>query len=405
MASPLGNALRYSHLRRNERFLYVYIIFSPIVDLITGVMIHRFHFSEGGLGTPSQLFRIAFIPLLFITLPRKQSILSLIILTWLLIVEGFGFFSIVRISQIVSGFNYSIKLFFSVILLLSANSAIRKGLQMQQLTNWYLLSATLYALGVVIPTILGIGVTNYGEGTFGQKGLFASGNALSIYMGVACIFAALVRHKSPYDWGRFLIILSALLLAGTKTGLVFLSVLGLILIAKQSFWKQILIAITLGSVIVVFWQSIADIFSTIFDVVLYLWEKRDDNLTFFVSGRNKYVIDAFAELWGSNYLLIRLIIGGGAFVSFRNDITNNMSFDTLETDPFDILFMYGVIGLTVYIIIAISFIRQGLKCHNSISLLIILFVGHSVFAGHVLFEGIPMITGVVLYLCAKYHSE
>ena len=56
------------------------------------------------------------------------------------------------------------------------------------IVRYFILSATIYAVIILISNILGINFDVYGDG-LGSKGVFTSGNGLGIFIGVAGLFS------------------------------------------------------------------------------------------------------------------------------------------------------------------------------------------------------------------------
>lgn len=398
--------LNHNILRvKKDNLVLSYIILSPIIDLLTGILIFRFNFSEGSLGSPSQIFRIIFIFLFFSQLKEKQALFIFALSFWLTSIEIVNIMWGGSIFNIMSGLNYAIKVIFIFLLYFSSKNAIPTKFTLTKLIDCFTTSAFLYALGIIIPYFLGISIANYGEGNFGQKGLFASGNALGIYMGTACIINLLKIKKNKFDNLKSILIISAVILSGTKTSMVFLLFSLIVFIVKQEKNIRFLIIISILLVLLFYSDKIIELFKTIFDVIIFLYEQREDDLTFIVSGRNKYVIDAFNEIFKSNHFILKFIFGGGAFLSFRNNITPNMIFDTLETDPFDVLFMWGIIGLLFYLWLCYKLLYLSLPKKNFLSIICLFFVLHSIFAGHIIFEGIPMIIAAILFLISQENNS
>lgn len=268
-----------------------------------------------------------------------------------------------------------------------------------KIVNVFLDSSCLYALGIIIPTVLGIGVSSYGfEDTFGQKGLFASGNALNIYLGTALSIALLRINKTKKDVIKIFILMAGIILLGTKTAFLFLFFGIMLYLKNQPKHLRMFILIFVFVIFYTYGDVILKALSGIYDVILYRFSIRVDFLTFITSGRNVYITDAFDEFFKSSIWPIKFIFGGGAFLSFRSAYYPGMSYDTLEMDMFDIFFMYGLIGAVIYMILFYVILAVSFKKSKVLFMLFALFLFHSFLAGHVVFDGLPIIAGLVLYL-------
>lgn len=62
------------------------------------------------------------------------------------------------------------------------------------IVRYFILSATIYAVIILISNILGINFDVYGDG-LGSKGVFTSGNGLGIFIGVAGLFLYMLIYQ------------------------------------------------------------------------------------------------------------------------------------------------------------------------------------------------------------------
>lgn len=397
-------------LKNKYECIIIYIIFSPIFDLLSGILIHKLHLPEGFIGSPSQIFRLLYIFIFFLLLTGRQVKICLIIAIWLVLLEIFGLFISSSLQAFMSGLNYAFKILFVFLLYYSVNNSLRHGIEINRFIYALHTSATIYALGILIPTALGVGIMTYQDmegGVFGQRGLFASGNALGIYLGMAAMFVMLKREHSVKDIIQFIIITSALLLLGTKTALLFIvfAILVYITYSLKSFFIRLLLLLSCGFGIYLFRDSIISTLSIIYEVVFFRFERSDTFLSFIMSGRDVYIHDAFISFFQSPIWVFKILVGGGAFMSFRSFWYPGMFLDQLEMDLFDVLFMYGLIGLFLYCGICYYFLVKSFCLHRLLFLLTLAFVMHSVLAGHILFDGIPMISGVFLAVIINHFKQ
>lgn len=384
----------------------IYILASPIADFITGIMIHKMHMPEGFLGSPSQILRLTFLVLFFHVISKKQLKISILVLFWLIGIESTSLFFVPSIVCMLSGLNYAIKILFILVLYYACKTALSKKIQYIDFANALLNSAMLYGLGVLIPTFLGIGMTTYTEGTFGQRGLFASGNALGIYLGIASIYSILANKKSTFTFFRSVIIVASLSILGTKTALICLAVGFLILLYKQPRRIRLYLVFLISLLAFSYSDEIIGLFNTVFDVIVFLFNRKSTFFEFLMNSRDEYIINAINQFFESNIWGLKIIFGGGAFMSFRPKYIDGMVFDQLETDIFDITFMYGAIGLIIYLSIVLHYLKLAIKTHNGYLIIISIFFSlHSIIAGHILFDGIPMIIGIFTALSIKNYPN
>lgn len=157
------------------------------------------------------------------------------------------------------------------------------------------------------------------------------------------------EKKTFIDICKSLILLLSLLLLATKTALLFFIVTVLFFISTRKIYNKILLLCLFAGSIFYFWDYLTEAFLAVFDVVVFRYEISDSPLAFMLSSRDNYVIDAFTEFYNSSLWVLKLIIGGGVFMSYRAGYFEDMSFKQLEMDFFDVFFMYGLIGIFCYI--------------------------------------------------------
>lgn len=79
----------------NQSFLILLFYVSPFVDAMSGYLILSGMLSDGGAGSPSQLFRLLLITLSLIILTKsKKYFISLLLLIFYIIVFEFSIFQI-----------------------------------------------------------------------------------------------------------------------------------------------------------------------------------------------------------------------------------------------------------------------------------------------------------------------
>ena len=375
-------------------FPIIYLLLSPFADLITGIMILKMGMGEGFIGSPSQLIRIVFLISFFFLLNKRELLISIGVLLWLIAIESTAFFYIPSFSPFISGLNNSIKILFILLLYFATKQSLAHGISYSKLSNALLNSSMFYGLGILIPTFLGIGMTTYTEGTFGQRGLFASGNALGIYLGLTSFYALLRKNKTKYEKIQTIIIIAALSILGTKTALLCLGCAFIIFLSMQPKTIRLLFICLITGILILYYEKLIELFSTVFDVIIFLYDRKPTFFSFIMNSRDDYILGAFSDFFKSDIWFLKLCFGGGAFISFRPYYVDGMVFDQLETDIFDVFFMYGIIGAIAYLSCIGFFLTKAIKTKNMFLTLVTLFFSfHSILAGHIIFDGIPMIVG------------
>lgn len=86
--------MNYSIKREDSNFLLLklFLILSPICDLLTGICIFKLDMPEGFIGSPSQIYRLIFLFVLFFRINKRQVRICIILLLWMLFVESTCFF-------------------------------------------------------------------------------------------------------------------------------------------------------------------------------------------------------------------------------------------------------------------------------------------------------------------------
>jgi hypothetical protein len=251
-------------------------------------------------------------------------------------------------------------------------------------------SAIIYALIFFLSIALGLSYSTYQEGNFGSKGLFASGNALSIYFGsmslIGLYIFSLSRRRLDLFLSGFLMI--SALFVGTKTSILFISLYFFLLFYTVSYFYKLLLLIFL----VVLSLSFYDLFGLFFDVIVHRFENSDSISSFLASSRDVFVINALSNFYTEGFYVLRLVFGLGVYMSFRALSDDISLYDTLENDIFDIFFSYGFIGLFVYISFYLVHVFRAIMFKNFEALVIfssMFFL--SALIGHVLFDAMAVI--------------
>lgn len=359
----------------------------PIFDMVNGFLVVRGFLTEGGLASPSQFGRASAAALLiYVAFKRRLPV------TWLFI-GGFGL-----LAELLAGFRsgeslhfvfgfvtiYRIAYFWLLFLVLSYYAKQ----DMRLLGQFLKYNVALISFSIILFGITGFGNSTYGWG-FGSKGLFASGNGLGIYLGVASLSLLAMQYYRIYTKTSIVIYLLAfggLMSIGSKTAL--LCALLLLCMGGWISRFRILIFPTFIMIFLLLMKDIMYLITIMFDVIILRFQKSDSVIEFLASGRLDYVRDAFITFAAQGPELIRWLFGAGAYISFQAPEAI-VIYDTLETDVFDIFFMYGFLGLAVYFAMYI-YGAMILRRHAYFFLIWILMLMHSILAGHIIFNGMSL---------------
>lgn len=385
-------------------FIYSLFLISPIADAITGYLLHTNFVTEGGLYSPSQFLRFILFLYSLLLLNKKQIQVTCFIYLYLFCLD---LLSITRHGQF-SGIIWGQLFILKIISLFTFFFALYNlwAKYKQAIIKLFIQSAILYGTILIITAALGIGVSTYAANTFGFKGIFASGNAMGLYLGCTLCLITYIKFKYPIILSRNIffyeiILFIGTLLIATKTSFIFIIIFLIIKFLKLELKNKLIAIFALGTVLFLWLPSLLNNLSIIYEVVLFRFN-RTDLLSFIFSARDGFVRDAFDEFYKTDYY-IRFFTGGGGVLSFQQP-ADILLYDTLETDLFDLFFMYGIFVVLSYINIIIFLLYKSFK--NKILFIISLAVSiHSIMSGHIIFNAMSGSILIVLMLLALDKNE
>ena len=384
-------------------FAYLFLIL-PLFDMLNGFLVVGGYIPAGGLASPSQLGRlIATAMLLIVTYRHRLNVIWGLIVVYPLCVEVLAGFLHLNEYGFTYGIMSSYKLIYLFLMCKCFVFYIRKAKDIEILGAFLKTNLLLISCSLVFSLVTGLGNDTYGHG-FGTKGFFASGNSVGVYMGVCSLIMLGLKRYGLYQNIRtstlvFFAVSTAII--GSKTALVF-SLIMFFFLVWSSKYRYIAMTLLIGAFILLLPKFI-DIFSVVFDIVVQRYELSENIVAFLGSGRVSFVEEAFRVFFAQADTAMRLVFGSGAFLSFQDPV-NVSVFDTLETDIFDVLFMYGIIGLVVYLCF-FSHLIVLLKSYPIFLFAITLLFCHSLFAGHVLFNGLSAFVIAILSVIANYTKQ
>jgi O-antigen ligase like membrane protein len=322
----------------------------PFADAATGYLVLSGNFAEAAAGSISQLLRAALMIPALLLIKGRAIYAAMLPIFYVLIFESVMLIRHQHLEWFVVGTVYGFKLAYLAVSYLALRDKSRRPEHRVDVATYFIHGASLYGLILVLSTVAGLSTPTYGEGNFGSKGLFASGNGLALYLGCAALLS-LVRAEPNQGWRaswESLFLLMCCLLVGTKASLICAVIFIAIRLQRASLPSKFLAlgAVTTGILLLA--KPISTAFGILFDVILYRFETSESLFSFLASGRDLYVADALGRFDLSGWSVLRLIFGAGAFVSFRDLDAALTEYDTLESDFFDIFFAYGLLGLICY---------------------------------------------------------
>lgn len=395
-------------INMDELIILFIFYLSPFFDAMTGFLVLNGIMSEGGLATPSQLGKIFSVLLMLARVlhygNRNDICTITIFLGYIGILEFFAaLFYRTPMYGLLYGFVQLYKVFYLMLCFFFLKQLIMKNrINSIVLIQFTLNSAIIYSVILILSTVLGINSSTYATGTFGTKGLFASGNGLSIYLGFSSFIAFYNYFKCNRKLSQllscFLIWFSATII-GTKASIAFLFLNTVVIFYYSKLPTKILFIF----IISFSFSFLINRFSIVFDVIIHRFNQSDNLLAFLSSGRDLYRDFAFKLYDTSGVKAFRIFFGSGAFVSFRTNLSDMIVFDTLERDFYDVFFMYGINILLIYILFIIRYSLEGvLKKRLYFTIGFFCVAGYSLFAGHTLFNTMSGLGLVIFPLLIKY---
>lgn len=397
-------------------YLMLLFYIAPFIDSLSGALVLNGIIPEGGAGSPSQLFRLFLILISIIIIKKSRKIFfaMLLVIFYIILVEYYFFMVHGSIFGYIIGIVYASKLVYLILIFTSLYILSKFGtLTYMSLLKYFRNSIFITSMLLVIPFFLGIGFNTYAEETFGVKGFFAAGNGLGIYMGIGLLLSIyywkITREK--YSLIISLVILFSTIIIGSKTAFV-LSIIGLIsliIMLKNKYVSFFSALIVLFSFYMLY-EQITETINMVFDVIVLRFNNSESLLSFIFSNRDVYFMDALSTINFDGFLLLRVLIGFGIYISFRNPFTQHNGMDTLESDFADILFMYGIVFLCLYLYFIFYILYKSIMTKQFfLGIIFFLLMIHSIMAGHILFNGmsgilVPILSFTILMKTKRFIS-
>jgi hypothetical protein len=375
--------------RRDIIFLTIFCCIVPFIDSANG-FVTLAGAGEGSFGSIGQIFKAGILIVAWY-LTSKKKLISATLGLYVLIIELISFLSHESLSYFLIGFTYAFKIIFaSVIYFFTVEMLAKYGVI--KILRLFRNSAVLYSLIFFISIAAGLSYSTYYEGSFGSKGLFSSGNSLSIYFGSMSLIGLYIFFLSRRRLDFFLsgLLMISALFVGTKTSILFIVFYILLLLYRISFFYKSLLLLLVASLF------FNDVFFLFFDVIILRFENSGSISSFLASSRDVFVVDALSNFYIEGIYILRLFFGFGIYMSFRTVSDDISLYDTLENDFFDIFFSYGFVGIFLFLIFYFFHVFRAIYSKNFEPLLIFssLFL-ISGLIGHVLFDAMAVIPFVL----------
>lgn len=385
--------------------LYLVGIF-PVIDFFNGVFLDaKFSLPIGSMYRFALLFALLYVFL-------KDASLGSSSFGTLFIFSVCGIVLLLSIQTIF--FNNSLSVFLNDLstiikyLLWLLIASVFSKLKEATFTRLMIVIDLFFALGMLIPYVLGLGNFTYQSSKAGYKSFFFATNDLTYAFTILCtllIFLIISSfHRS--DWRNFFKIIGlyasnivCLILIGTKTGIVFSSASLILTVLFLLFFKRnvpyqvkflLIQLLLLSTVFMYFWGK--DIFfnqiqGTI-DRMTYFYRLYEGNwVKLLSSSRSIYFADAitnFKAYPGNQWVFL---IGFG----FANRWTFfGRQGGYIEMDFLDTFFSLGVIGSFIFLVPLIYLIYRvvAMRLYNKYFFLLLMTLGFAATSGHVFYSAL-----------------
>lgn len=396
--------------------LTIWLIFfiNPFIDAITGFIVLSDEQAVGGLGSPSQLFRLGLSVLMMVQIHNRSHILSvLLFIIYLICLELFNFIFHNDIGGLAVGITYSYKTAFGLLMYFVLNKYItKKYITINKLIDYIIISGVIYSGIVLLSDLAGISFYSYVDVNLGSRGVFASANGLGIYVGVCSLITIYRYHNNPKLKYLFFYVLMAYVLLGLMTR----AALGMLLISLILWFirmprKYKLPVLGIAVIIIfVFITPITQIIEGATEMIVMRF--KDAEISFqglVIGGRQELFNRALEHYTTEGPLWYRTIIGGGYFLSYRNPFNIAYQYSPiLEADLWDVFYMFGIIGIIAYFWLFLYGLLSPNKIKKSANYILkIGWIGlffHSAFAGHVIQNGQSVMMIVCLLILLRHQT-
>lgn len=388
-------------------FFGLTVIF-PLIDFFNG-----FFLTSGvpfPLGVLYRFFFFFFLIVMILTEEIPKSIFTLVVVIFILgnisILLTQSIFLQNPLSWIIEDISVFVKYFLWVLIpyYIYQRKEVFKKINYEDI---FIYISFFFTLGLLVPYILGVGNQTYIHSNTGYKGYFFANNDTSFAFIVSITFTArslmLQLHKKWSKYLIFLIFLYAgnmvcLLLVGTKTGIIYGTILSIIVWTRllfvlnyQSIMQKIFVwlaSIFLGGWVVLRGIAYAiEIISGTYERTIYFYYLYNgDLIRLLTSSRSDFLEGGMYYFLMGPTPIFTLLFGQG----FESRLEQFGRLGLIEMDFFDSLFGLGIFGIILLILPLGYFSVTAIKNQDnkvySYTFLVILFYGF--FAGHVLFSAL-----------------
>lgn len=349
-----------------DYFIFICFEIFILMDLFTGFLLSR---GLPSIGIPFKLFLMF---LLFFSIKNENKFLLLLY-----------FITLMTVSSIIYSFSITANLSDSLSMLLKImmypflleyieDTYIKLHNGKELIKRICIISFYIIVFNQILG-ILGIGLSSYGDSTFGIKGFFYDANAMAVVCFCLFVFFYSIEKNKLFS---IIIILCSFLL-GTKT-----SILAIILyffaynfsVSKLKTKKYIILFFIVTLFIIWYLIFQTDVFSYHIEKMKWLYELFDGHiLSVILSGRDIDLHNTY-EIFKENFSIKTLLFGMG----FKNE-------NIIELDFFDCFFSFGIL-YTLPIVLCYLYVIMKNRKVVSVTLFNLLMILIVFTSGHVWFN-------------------
>ena len=406
--------------------ILTFIIFQPILDLITSLEVNIIH-TNFSIGSVIRFLFMMFSSyyILFISDNKKYKILTIITYIYLI---SFAFMVILLkdFNVILFEGRNALNTFYLPIVLISLY-LMHKNNHLSINMNYIIITYLIYILFIMVPNLFNLGYKSYSEAKVGSTGWFFSANAIGnilcmllpfifyylikfkiniivkiiTFISICYVFASMGTKVPILGFGICFLVNfiyffikwikdKKYILVSSSIGVMIIGIIGvIILLPKTSFYKNIQIHKEyLG------FNHYYEVFTKPKLTDHFIFSQR---LTFLKNSHHNFIKTKPVEkLLGMGYI--------------ENYATDDLSTKTIEMDYFEVFYRHGFIGCIIFYIIMIPLFITCIKTKNNKSLLktefitsFILMLLLGLFSGHIFI--MPSVSIYVAIILIIYLSK
>ena len=408
-----GSDIMTTFIKKNISIIcMIFLLYAPLIDFVTGVMLHIFEISL----TFGLILRMLFLIFIFYITTfiynKNNNVLYFGIFSVYLLLFILGLFLFKEDPNYFKEIQNTVRVFYFPLLLISLFS-IRKEIKVTSLS--LVITLSLYLILIFIPLFLGIGFESYAITKEGTLGLYNSANEISAIIAILTPVLFIIFYESKnFIFKLFItfIYLVVILSIGTKTPflalIISLFVVFIYILYKALINKKYQVVTTFTTIVVALFLVIIIIAprtSFYKNIEVHLDYLKVDNI--FDIFKDEELVDHFIFSQRLTFLnnkenlydksnIYQKLFGLGYYDGLKE-------LKSIEMDYFDVYYNQGIVGFIVffvpylYILISVlqernAFSFRQLMLYLSLFLVIIL----SLFTGHIITA--PSVSLIVCFI-------